>query len=182
MSERVEAVWQRWEGHGMERLRLATGPEGVHAEGDVLTPEDVRAHYRVRCDPGWRTRHVEVTVLDPRPRVLRLDADGRGSWAGHPELEGCVDVDIYPSPFTNSLPVRRLGLAPGESAELTAAWVRVPELTVEPVRQRYTRVGEDRWRFEAVETGFAAELAVDGHGLVVDYPGLARRLRPHGGE
>ena len=76
--------------------------------------------------------------------------------------------------------MRRLGLAPGASAETTAAWVKVPELTVEPLRQRYTRLPEgDRWRYEALTLGFSTEFAVDEHGLVLDYPGLARRLRPH---
>jgi hypothetical protein len=179
MSERLEVVWERWEGHGMERVSVAVGPEGVFADSDLLTPDNVRAHFRVRCDPEWRTRHVEVTVVETPPRMLRLEADGEGHWAGHPELDGCIDVDIYPSPFTNSLPIRRLGAG----AETTAAWVQIPELTVEPLHQRYTPLeGGARWRYEALGPGFVTELEVDEHGLVLDYPELARRLRPHGGQ
>jgi hypothetical protein len=32
------------------------------------------------------------------------------------------------------------------------------------------------YRYESVGTDFRADLGVDGDGLVVDYPGLARRL------
>ena len=78
MPERLDVMWEHWEGHGIERLRLSMRPDAIHAEGDLLTPEDVRAHYRVRCDGRWRTRHVEVTVRGAPPRVLRLEADGEG--------------------------------------------------------------------------------------------------------
>ena len=176
MSARFEAVWERWDGHGMERACVAVGPDGVFADSDLLTPEDVHAHFRIRCDAQWRTRHVEIAVLDEPHRTLRLDADGEGRWDGHPELDGCVDVDIYPSPFTNSLPIRRVGA----DTETTAAWVQIPELTVEPLHQRYTRLGDRRWRYEALSLGFTTEFEVDGDGLVMDYPELARRLRPHG--
>ncbi len=114
-------------------------------------------------------------MLDEPHRVLRLEADGEGHWAGRPELDGCIDVDVYPSPFTNSLPIRRLG----EAAETTAAWVQIPELTVEPLPQRYTPLTATRWRYEALSTGFTTEFEVDEDGLVLDYPELARRLRPH---
>ena len=160
----------------MERARLTAGPDGVLADSDLLTPENVHAHFRIRCDAQWRTRHVEVTVLGEPHRTLRLEADGEGHWVDRPELDGCIDVDIYPSPFTNSLPIRRLGVA----AETTAAWVQIPELTVEPLHQRYTPLGGKRWRYEALSLGsFSTELEVDDDGLVLDYPELARRLRPH---
>ena len=179
MSERVDVVWERWEGHGMEHACVAVGPDGVFADSDLLTPDNVHAHFRVRCDAQWRTRHVDVTVLEPEPRVLRLEADGEGHWVDRPELDGCIDVDIFPSPLTNSLPIRRLGAG----AETTAAWVQIPELTVEPLPQRYTPLaGGARWRYEALSSGFTTEFDVDADGLVVDYPGLARRLRPRGAQ
>jgi uncharacterized protein len=163
----------------MERVSVDVGHDGVFADSDLLTPENVHAHFRVRCDGQWRTRHVEVTVVETPPRVLRLESDGEGRWAGRPELDGCIDVDIYPSPFTNSLPIRRLGAG----AETTAAWVQIPELTVEPLHQRYTPLASGaRWRYEALGSGFVTEFDVDEHGLVLDYPDLARRLRPHGGQ
>ena len=51
-------------------------------------------------------------MLEEPGRAIELRADGRGHWAdaatGSPlPLDGCVDIDIYPSPFTNTLPIRR---------------------------------------------------------------------------
>jgi uncharacterized protein len=117
---------------------------------------------------------------------LRLVAsdDGESHWKRRggepvPELDGCIDVDISATPFTNTLPIRRLGLEPGESEELTVTYIRVPELLVGPERQRYgcleAKADGGLYRFEALPSEFTAELPVDADGLVIDYPGLFRR-------
>ena len=92
------------------------------------------------------------------------------------ELDGCTDVDLVSTPFTNTLPIRRLGLEPGQSADVRVAWIDHDTLQVAPVRQRYTRLEDRRWRYESLETGYDAELEVDEHGLVLDYPDEFRRI------
>ncbi len=86
--------------------------------------------------------------------------------------------------FTNTLPIRRLGLQPGESAELSVAYIDVPTLGVTPARQRYGCLArsaeEGRYRYESLPSaalpgGFTDDLLVDADGLVVDYPKLFRR-------
>ncbi|HEX5502042.1 MAG TPA: putative glycolipid-binding domain-containing protein, partial [Thermomicrobiales bacterium] len=103
-------------------------------------------------------------------------ADG----ATPPDLAGCLDVDIRVTPFTNTLPIRRLGLRPGESAELAVAYLALPALAVTRERQRYTclAAGPDGglYRYESLPGGFRADLSVDADGLVLDYPGLFRRV------
>jgi hypothetical protein len=97
-----------------------------------------------------------------------------------PDLDGCIDVDISSTPFTNTLPIRRLGLEPGESEELAVTYILVPELLVGAERQRYdcleAQAEGGLYRFEALPSGFTAELPVDADGLVIDYPGLFRRV------
>jgi hypothetical protein len=44
------------------------------------------------------------------------------------------------------------------------------------MQQRYTRVSADVYRYESVVSGFTADLLLDGEGLVVEYPGLVRRM------
>jgi len=80
--------------------------------------------------------------------------------------------------FTNTLPIRRLGLAVGQSATLSVAFVSVPDLRVEHVKLRYTRLAPLRYRYEGLDSGFTAEIAVDEAGLVIDYPQLCRRVWP----
>jgi uncharacterized protein len=56
------------------------------------------------------------------------------------------------------------------------AFVRVPSMEVVRAEQRYTRLDATTYRYEGLASGFRADLRLDGEGLVVEYPGLARRL------
>jgi uncharacterized protein len=57
--------------------------------------------------------------------------------------------------------------------DLSIAYVSLPELEVRTVQQRYTRLDEDCYRYES--GSFRADLPVDQHGFVIDYPGLWQR-------
>jgi hypothetical protein len=118
-------------------------------------PTEVR--YRVICDDRWNTRWTSGGDDVPQHR-------------------GCTDVDLGIGASTNTLPIRRLGLAVGQSARIDAAWVRFPGLQLERLPQRYTRLAEDRYRYESLDSGFTAELEVDDLGLVVTYPGWCERV------
>jgi hypothetical protein len=89
------------------------------------------------------------------------------------------DVDISETPFTNTLPIRRLGLAPGESADNCVVYFDGNELQPWPEPQRYTCLERNAqgglYRFLSLDGGFTADLSVDADGLVVDYPGLFKR-------
>ncbi len=121
---------------------------------------------------------------NPRqPAVLRRDASGH--WEHHgfeqtTDLEDCIDIDLAVTPFTNTLPIRRLNLDPGESREIVVAYIAAPALRVNRSRQRYTRLKplEDlnRYRYEGLDSGFQTLITVDHDGLVIDYPGLFKRV------
>ena len=181
----IEARWTSWNGRGLEHLRLEVLADRVRADGWILGEDGAgrpfRASYVVECDGAWRVRRARVEVLEDPPRVLDLRADGLGRWTDLP-LDGCIDVDIFPSPFTNTLPIRRLADAePGRPVAIDVAWVAAPELTVRLSRQEYTLLARGaegaRWRYRGLDSGFTTELDVDRDGLVLDYPGLARRVR-----
>jgi hypothetical protein len=172
-------LWQRLDVAGLEHFQLWADPDGFRLEGTVIAvheSEPLRLHYEVGCTPAWETRSAALSLTaGEATRELRLAAEGTGV-AG---LAGCVDVDISLTPSTNTLPIRRLGLldlAVGESRDVTAAWVRFPALSVEPLSQRYTRLAARRFRYESGGGAFRADLEVDDLGLVVSYPPFWRRV------
>ena len=132
----------------------------------------------------WATLGAEVSVHHAgHSRQLRLRREPSGRWlADGRELEACrgaLDVDLGVTPSTNTSAIRRLGLAVGASAELTLTWVRFPQLAIEPLPQRYTRLGERTYLYESLHDGvvvFHARLEVDGTGLVERYQGLFERI------
>ena len=185
----IDVLWAAWDGRGLEHLALSTEPGAVRADSMILAMDDegrpYRARYVVECDAGWAVRRARIEVLETPARVMEVRADGHGHWTDAAgctlELDGCVDIDIYPSPFTNTLPMRRLAdAAVGRPLAVDVAWVLLPALTIQKTRQEYTLLargrGGARWRFRALDSDFTAELEVDGHGLVRDYPEIARRV------
>lgn len=164
---------------------------GVHV---ALTRGALTRHLKLTADDGqrWWLSAEEA----PRPGAGQQGAAAarEGAGAGRasgsatgglrlspgaveiPAVAGCLDVDLAFTPATNILPLRRLGLAVGESREMTAAWIRFPNLSIEPLAQRYTRLDERRVRYESRGGAFTAELEVDELGLVVRYPPLWERI------
>jgi hypothetical protein len=141
------------------RLRVTTHGEGWRRELDLR-----------RAVQGWS---------------LTANAEGAPQLAppgGDPAaISDAFDCDLGLSPVTNLMPVLRSGLLwGGGPVELVVAWVSVPDLGVQPDGQRYMflRGGRDSSviRFEATDTTFASDITVDRDGVVIDYPGIARRL------
>lgn len=181
--------WKSASGEGLEHLRLTIEAGGVEAAGTILVAGEEQAlscNYTIHCDPGWQFRRLEIETGTKRLRRLVLETDGAGRWwdglgHGHPELAGCMEVDVSATPFTNSLPVRRLDLPAGDSATLAVAEVDAASLGLQATPQRYSCLqrdaeGRSRWRYENLASDFSADLELDTDGIVVDYPGEFRRI------
>jgi hypothetical protein len=181
-------MWQAWSGVGLESCRVVAGTGGIRAESVALGVEAGQpwaVRYTLRCDADWRTRELSVTSLAGDGATLVLAGNGTGHWTGADgqrlaALDGCLDVDLTSTVFTNTLPIGRLGMVPGRSEEITVAYVTVPGLALTVSRQRYQCLtwGPDggRYRFESPAIGFTADIDVDRDGLVVEYPHIARRV------
>jgi len=190
MNKQHNILWTPWAGPGLEHLRLAQSDDLILADGLIigLAEDDgqpFRAHYTIQCDARWNVRELRIDMLDAANRRLDLMSDGAGHWFSDsgeplPGLVGCFDVDISATPFTNTLPIRRLALPPGAGADINVVYIALPALTVVPGMQRYACLSSNangaRYRFESRSHAFTAELPVDAHGLVEDYPGLFRRM------
>jgi hypothetical protein len=193
-----------WVGPDPERIDVAhvvLGPDRLSAHGSSTAPEYALT-YRFDTGPGWVTQRLDVRVDgDGWWRTLGLRrADGR--WTSqrvvsstngepavaaveHPELAGALDCDLALCPLTNTMPVLREGLIGasrrGEQcrAELTMAFVGVPELDVLNATQQYesgaaVAGGGAQLRFQA--GSFVEHIEVDADGLVVSYPSIGRRI------
>jgi hypothetical protein len=185
----VEAdfYWRAVRWLALEHLRLREDESGIQADALIVGSFDgtpLRLQYEVRCDHSWRTTAVAVTDLSRDEQIVltrQVDACWRdASGADQLELATAIDVDIAATPFTNTLPIRRLSLGVGEAREITVAYVAVtPNLSFRPIRQRYTRLPADgkagRYLYESLESDFNRELITDADGLVVDYPGIWQR-------
>lgn len=174
---------------------LAPEGDGYRAEGSVtavsqgstrfVPGEPWSMRFTVQVDAGFCTRSaaVEAITRDGCSQIV-LRSNGQGIWTVKdrpaPELDGCLDFDLGSTPFTNTLPIRRLGLRIGQTRDVLTAWVSAPGLELRAKSQRYTRIepqdGLDRYAYESLATGFKSILTVDDEGLVIEYAGVSRRL------
>lgn len=187
---RQSIIWEACYSPGFEHLDLNIDEKGVQASGLIVLTKGTsvwRVGYRVGCDASWVVREVEAVVLGPGGQSIQLLHDGRGNWstgAGKklPDLKGCMDVDISATPFTNTLPIRRLRWEEGLSEEIHVVYLEVPSFSVGSLEQRYTYIGAKGhytgYLYENIMSKFKAEILVDSDGLVVEYPDIFKRRWP----
>jgi len=171
------------QGVGLEHLLLGKS----EADSSILAIDGdhgpFRLTYHLHWDPSWQITHAELFVKTERfTGSLSLQTDGRGRWHHHDgrtidELEGCRDIDIWPTPFTNSFPIRREPMKVGERRLFRMAWIFALDLSFHAQPQAYTRLSNSVYLFENLDgTGFRANLPIDDEGIVIDYPDLFRRV------
>ena len=182
------AAWRHRDARdGFEVVFFVAHGSGMRIEGHTTAiegGEPFAVSYAIELDQRWRTQAAEISERSRSgSHVVALASHGDGSWLVDgrpaPHLDGCCDVDLEASVMTNALPIRRLGLGPGDSAEVPALYVRSPGLAVERLEQRYRREGrpqEHRYAYSAPAFDFHCELAYDTSGLLLDYPGIAVRV------
>lgn len=177
-------VWKNLLLDGRDSCGLWHVSDGWLLKGTVVgvlkDQRPVLASYEVYTDENWMTHRVQVErKIGSDVKTLDLNVESRGEWrSGRAELltlRGCNDVDLALTPATNTLAIRRLNLEVGSSASLIAAWVKFPDLAAQPLSQRYTRLANDKYRYES-NTGFSADITVDDLGLVISYPGAWERM------
>ena len=184
MEKDIAAVWKGWNGESREYLTLSERGGSIFAESLIISDGGGRpfaARYAIECDSDWRVRSVSVDLIG-EGRSIRLSRDDDGRWHDGskelPGLKGAIDVDIFPTPFTNKIPIRRLGLGAGQSADIAAAYITLPEMSVISDPQRYTCIEPFKaYRFESLDSDFKCDVEVGEYGFVVSYPGLFRRVR-----
>lgn len=160
-----------WPGHESARLLSLDGAWQLEGAAAFLNDgQPCRLDYTITCDENWSTRSATVHGWIGNRAIDVVIEVANGIWtmngAEQTQVEGCIDVDLNFSPSTNLLPIRR------NATDVRAAWLRFPSFALEPLEQRYTRLAEDRVRYESFTTNFAAELRVSPNGLVLDYENI----------
>ncbi|HKE99673.1 MAG TPA: putative glycolipid-binding domain-containing protein [Actinomycetes bacterium] len=195
----MQRVWVKDQPFGTELAEVTFEDGALRARGVAIgtEPAPYRLDYELTTTGGYVTSRLLVSARGERWwRTLDLRREAAGTWscsgggdgvAGLPApggdlgpVAGALDCDLALSPLTNTMPILRHGLHErGGPVEFLMAWVSVPDLAVHPSRQRYTPVrggAEPVVRYDSLDGTFVAELRLDRHGLVLDYPGIGRRV------
>ena len=165
MTSLIHAVWHCGPNDSTEHFVLTATDNGWLMRGIVMIPiddEPGEIRYEITADKLWRTQGAVIHIGD---KTIEISVDGDEWWIDdvmNDDLRGCVDIDLGWTPATNTLPIRRLGLNVGESAETVAAWLRFPEMEFIPANQTYTRVSDNLWRYRSGRADYDLEVSPDG--------------------
>lgn len=174
-------LWRGIDQPGHEACKLFQVDSEWRLEGTAVFLSDdrrpCRLSYKLRCDSSWKTLAGSVSGWLGNDDVnIEVSVDSQERWQLNrlekPAVFGCTDLDLNFSPSTNLLPIRRLGLALGQQAEVKAAWLRFPSFELETLSQIYSRLDETTYRYSSNNGEFVREIKVNEVGFVTDYPGL----------
>ncbi len=165
---------------GIEHLYVNSCENNIIASSMVIGQSNGRPygiHYTVICAPDWSVRAFSLENTDGKS--LSMNCDGEGNWFdqdGTPNerFSGAIDIDFSGTPFTNSLPIRRMKKHLKGSVQ-RFKMLHIDFGTLEPKidRQQYNCIiPYKKYRYEGRSRDFSAELEVDENGIVLDYPTL----------
>jgi uncharacterized protein len=176
-------LWTGIEYHSLENCVLTITDKGTEINSSIIgeySNELYRIEYRIRTNPYWETTSFEIkSQAHNTVEIIDFRKEGKESWYvnGQPtgKFNGCIDVDISLTPFTNALPINRLGLSEKEGEHIKVLYVDILGRKIMPVEQHYTKLSHTTYKYENVPNDFESILTVDDLGLVVEYPGLFKR-------
>ena len=134
-----------------------------HFHGYVTAVEDVsglgyplRAHTRLELGDARRTHRGSIGARRARIRLDRTQPAVASRWQTDGPAHRVFRRRSRASACTNALPVNRLKLEVGQTADAPAVYVRARDLQVERLEQRYERLPNagERERYEYIAPSF----------------------------
>lgn len=180
-------TWRAHNASRMESARVVLGGNRIRAAGRIVAGacEDhpaFSASYDLVTDENGVTRRLSLrSTVAGGERHASIARDEENYWlidAGGTHVRstfgGALDVDVVLSPFFNTLPIRRYGLAhANEDVQVPVVYVRLPDLLVQEASIIYSSGADGIHVLSPVSS---ATVTVDDDGFVLDYPGLAERI------
>jgi hypothetical protein len=176
-------LWTGIEYHSLENCILTITDEGSEINSSIIgayATKLYRIEYRITTNQYWETTFFEIkSQFDHAFEMINFRKEGRESWYVNGQRDGkfngCIDIDISLTPFTNTLPINRLNLFEKEWQQIKVLYVDILGRKITPVQQKYTKLSQTRYKYENVPNDFEAVISVDDLGLVVKYPRLFKR-------
>jgi hypothetical protein len=126
IEHRHNIVWEWLEEPGLEHVTIEARDKLIRVEGNIVSSfggSPCHLRYRMTCTPLWQFKSIDVGMKRPgENRLMSLVRGDDGLWSldgqARPDLAHCTDIDIEASPFTNTLPIRRLTFAAREAKQI----------------------------------------------------------------
>ena len=176
-------LWTGREYYSLENCLVKITAIGTEITSTIIGYYEEKIYkvdYQITTNQNWETVLFEINSRHSnQTQSIRFEGDGKGNWKSNgkkaEQFNGCIDIDIPLTPFTNTLPIRRLRLRQNQTQEIHVIYCDLLEQQIKPVRQRYTCLSDTEYHYENVPNDFEATIQVDESGFVIDYPSLFMR-------
>ncbi|RYY53129.1 MAG: hypothetical protein EOO09_19070 [Chitinophagaceae bacterium] len=173
-------IWNGRENDSREHCLINSNDSGIKVDSVIIGKNEsgiYRVEYALLLDQHWKTISLTASSLHNNiVQHLEYTSDGQGNWTDKGQvverLQGCIDIDLPLTPFTNSLPVNRLNLAVGAESDVRVVYVDLLSQKISPLTQKYKRISADEYLYQNVPNDFEAVIKTDHEGFVLDYPEL----------
>jgi hypothetical protein len=173
-------LWTGREYYSLENCLIDDTATGSQINSTIVGSYEGKIYkvaYHIKTNENWETVFFEIDCqIGNQHQTIRYTGDGKGNWTNDgknvEQFNGCIDIDLPLTPFTNTLPIRRLQLAQHQSQEIQVIYCDLLEKKIIPVRQKYTCLSATEYHYENIPNDFEANILVDRSGFVVDYPSL----------
>jgi len=172
-------IWTGLQYHSIEHCswtNSANGNEIVSAIVGYYENKIYKVEYNIETNVNWETKSVTIRIKidDAADTIILKKQDEKWILNGVPadEYNGIYDIDISLTPFTNTLPVRRLKLTGHEEQVITVIYFDILDRQIKPLKQIYTRLTAHNYKYENYDKSFTANIQTGEDGLVKDYPTL----------
>jgi hypothetical protein len=150
----------------------------VHSEiSGWINNKPGTVEYYIKLSNNWDVLEFEVIAQRESYPVKKyaMKRESSGAWtdsngAQQAKYSRCNYIDITLTPFTNSLPINGLKINDAESKDIHVIYIEEDKLRVD--KQQYTKLNDNRYRFENDGGNFRADITVDKDGFVTNYPQL----------
>lgn len=174
-------LWKGLSQQSTERCRIVdrNGQQIVTSE-IVLESfgEKKKLLYEIILDEDWVVKSFTVeNDFSKSPFYFSARQYEKGKWKNQLDeslttFDKCIDIDIFPTPFTNTLPLKRQPLIVGEQSDYMMLWIDLVDGEAKTDRQRYRRLDNHVYRFTSLDTNFTADIQFTDDTMVKHYPGL----------
>lgn len=173
-------LWSGREYYSLENCLIDTSETGSEITSTIIGSYQGKIYqvaYHIKTNEHWETVFVAITSRHSnQTQKIQLEGDGKGNWTSNgteaKQFRGCIDVDIALTPFTNTLPIRRLKLHQQQEQVIQVIYIDLIDQRILPVRQLYRCLSATEYHYENIPNDFEARVVVDESGFVVDYPSL----------
>src|SRR4051794_36761933 len=122
----INLLWKGQLYNSLEKCLYLTTDTGAEVNSTIIgmfNKSIFKIDYQIRTNQSWEIVFFELrSKFANKKDSLNFQSDGKGNWTTNEEaaekFDGCINIDISITPFTNTLPINRLKLRKNERCEI----------------------------------------------------------------